>query len=150
METLEAYGEEIEGDFAFYYSGQDADIRNLWKPASALTYRRAGILIERLPPESATKTAMRDALSDAEIAALAKDQTPEGHGPLTRSDLLLLDIFDQLRWLEYTVLSVLGAKPPVPKPSPRPGLVTEDDTTPKPLPAKNVAFLADMRARRGE
>jgi hypothetical protein len=107
--------------------------------------------MDRLPPESATKTAIRDSFTDAELAAYQDAHPTEGHGPLSRSDLVLFDIFDQLKWLEYAAYASQGAKPPHPSPRPRPGVVdSSEDTKTRALDASGVAFLTDIRARRGE
>lgn len=124
-----------------------------------MTYRRVRVLIDRLPPESATKTAMRDSLSDAQLAAYmdehAEDADEGGHGPLSRSDMVLFDIHDQLKWLEYAVYAAQGAKPTQPKPRPRPGLVDESDKQQHAIRAKanspaGIAYLNQIRDRRGE
>jgi len=81
---------------------------------------------------------MRDRFSDEELAAYAKAQdTQQGHGPLSRTDLILFDILDALRWIDYGVYRSQGGKPPKPDPTPRPGLVD-------PKKKKDVAGVAPL------
>jgi hypothetical protein len=130
----------------------------LWKPGGGLTYRRVRVLLDRLPPESATKTAMRDEFTDEELAEQAKAHAGEnhGHGPLTRTDLVLFDLLDALRWIEYGLYRSQGGKPPEPSPTPRPGLVDPKKNKKKELAgvaALNSAGLRHLqllRATRGE
>jgi hypothetical protein len=47
------------------------DLGDLFRAGTRLTWRRLGVLIEHLPPESATKTALRDELDDGTLSRLA-------------------------------------------------------------------------------
>jgi hypothetical protein len=96
---------------------------------------------------------MRDELSDEVLAQYAKEHADDpGHGPLTRTDTLLIDVYDQLKWIEYGLYASQGGNPAKPKPTPRPGVVdeTKKKATVAALTPEGVAFLADLRARRGE
>lgn len=96
---------------------------------------------------------MRDALTDEELADYAKAHADDpGHGPLTRNDVLLIDVFDQLKWIEYGLYAAQGGHPTKPTPTPRPGVVdpNKKSSTAQALSDEGVAFLADIRARRGE
>lgn len=42
----------MEGDLAFYYTGTDSDLRNLYRPGSGMTPRRLVSLIGRLPSDA--------------------------------------------------------------------------------------------------
>lgn len=113
------------------------------------------MLLDRLPPESATKTAIRDAFTDEELHAYSKAQGPaEGHGPLTRTDLVLFDVLDQLRWVEYGLYRSQGGKPPQPDPTPRPGLVdpkkSKELAGVAPLNPAGLAHLQSLREQRGD
>jgi hypothetical protein len=67
-----------------------------------MTLRRLRVLIQHLPPESATARAAR------------------GHG-WTSTELLLADLVDLLQYLRAEWLTAHGASPPKPEPIPRPG-----------------------------
>lgn len=54
---------------ASQYHGTDADLRNLFRPGSGMTFRRLAVLIHGLPWDSVLMTALREA------AELAKTPT---------------------------------------------------------------------------
>jgi hypothetical protein len=126
----------------------------LWRPGGGLTYRRVRVLLDRLPPESATKTKMRDKFSDEELAEFTKSRSGDirGHGPLSRTDLILFDVIDTLRWVEHAVYRSQGAKPPKPEPTPRPGLVdpkkAKEIAGVRPLNDAGITHLQSLRATR--
>lgn len=123
----------------------------MWKPGGGLTYRRVRVLLDRLPPESATKTAIRDQLTDEQLAQYAEDHPTDGHGSLSRQDMILFDVIDHLKWVEYGLYASQGGKPNKPSPTPRPGVVDPKKKTEKTPPsAEGLAFLALVRERRGE
>ena len=111
-------------------------------------------MLDRLPPESATKTAMRDKFTDEELAAFAKSRKDEvsGHGALSRTDLILYDVIDTLRWVEHAVYRSQGAKPPQPEPVPRPGYVDpkkeKELAGVRPLNPAGLTHLQQLRATR--
>lgn len=86
-----------------------------------MTWRLLGNLIRHLPPESATKTALRNKMSDAEIARSAKDADPS-RGQWSQEEMLLARISDQLAWLLHVTLVANGGKSKKPEPTPRPGV----------------------------
>lgn len=112
-----------------------------------MTFRRVRILLDRLPPESITKTAMRENLPPAELAARTHTE-PDSHGPWSHTEMLLARVIDQLGIIEYAVYRSQGGKPPEPKPTPRPGVKNPDaDKTVVPL---NTDRLAALKRMRGE
>lgn len=122
----------------------------MWDLSTRLSLRRVRVLLDRLPPESATHTAMRDVFSDEELRDHAKAHTPKsGHGPLSRSDIFLIDLRDQLAWVEYAIYRSQGGKPRQPEPTPRPGVVTKASKKKTdqvaPLNAAGLAHLQHLR-----
>ncbi len=97
---------------------------------------------------------MRDEFTDEELAEFAKSQSEDvkGHGPLSRTDLILLDVIDTLRWVEHVVYRSQGAKPPTPEPTPRPGLVdpkkAKEIAAVRPLNHAGITHLQELRATR--
>jgi hypothetical protein len=96
-----------------------------------MTARRLRVLIQRLPPESATWTALRNAMSDEELAEQAEKGEPE-KASWSQVEQLLAVVADRVARLEYVLISVNTEKksqrPKAPEPIRRPGA--------KPLRAK--------------
>lgn len=112
-----------------------------------MTWRRLEVLVDALPGESALKTAIRDAIPDDELAAMAKRRDAEaGHGPWARSDLLLAAIKDSVDWLVYVTAKANGGSPKEPEPYPRPGVVAKRR---KALTAEGHAYLQRLRDNQG-
>lgn len=91
-----------------------------------MTWRRLRILIQQLPPESATMTAIRGAMTPGERERAARDADPET-GRWSQVEHLLATIADRVARLEYiTTLahSGPGARVRAPEPIPRPGITT--------------------------
>lgn len=83
-----------------------------------MTWRKLRVLIERLPAESATMTAIR---RDSP-APVEGDVDPEA-GRWSQSDMLLAALVDELRRSNYYLLMVNGAKRlKAPGSVPRPGV----------------------------
>ena len=142
-EFVEAYGEQVEHDLSRYHG---LDLRDLFKPGggpSHLTYRRLQVLIDHLPPESATKTAARDDLGEETLAKLAARE-PDGYGPWSYTDMRLAAVIDKLSWVVYAVYHSQGAKPTEPQQFPRPGVVRRRDSV---LSPEGRAYLERLRAR---
>ncbi len=115
--------------------------------ASRLTWRLLHDLIAGLPGESLTKTAMRDALTDEELAELAA-QPRDGHGPWSRTDLRIASLEDAVRENTWWMLRFhLARDAPLPPPEPvhRPGIARKRHG---PSDADR-AYLAHLRANRG-
>jgi hypothetical protein len=111
-----------------------------------MTFRRVRVLLDRLPPESATHTAMRDQFTDEELRDQAKRQPVTGHGPLSRHDMFLIDVVDHLQWVEYAIYASQGGKPRKPEPTPRPGVPGKRKKTEvAPLNQAGLAHLQHLR-----
>lgn len=86
-----------------------------------MTWRLLGNLIRHLPPESATKTALRNRMGDGEIARAAKSADPS-QGQWSQVEMLLATISDKISWLLHVTLVANGGKSKKPEPTPRPGV----------------------------
>jgi hypothetical protein len=113
---------------------------------SKLTHRHLQSLVDGLPAESATKTAVRDNTPAAQTRRLAA-HTPQGHGPWSHTDLLLAHVIDELQWVIYAVYHAQGGKPKKPEPYPRPGVAAKNGT--RQATPQGVAYLQRLRQRRG-
>jgi len=90
------------------------------------------VLVNALPPESATLTALRLEAEAEREAALERGETlpePEHSDPSERrwssTDMLLASLIDEvriLRWVYVSAHSKEGARPTAPQPVPRPGV----------------------------
>ncbi|MFB7647125.1 hypothetical protein ACFC0S_16735 [Streptomyces sp. NPDC056084] len=88
-----------------------------------MTSRRLRVLLQHLPPESATMTALRNDLTDEELAEHADKGEPE-KGYWSQTEQLLAAIVDGIRRLEFiTICANTEAKdqPEPPTPIRRPG-----------------------------
>lgn len=93
--------------------------------------------------DSATKTALRDAMTPEQWAASRTGDVK--HGPWSRQDYLLarlIDSIEQLRWEQRG-----NPEAPQPDPYPRPG--TSEVYVQKPLSPKVVALAAQIEAAQG-
>lgn len=97
-----------------------------------MTWRQLRVLIQHLPPESSTMTAMRNALTDEQIAEQADKGEPE-KGRWSQLEQLTASLLDAVRRVEYVLISTNVEKkrdrPKPPEPTPRPGA-----KAPKPKP----------------
>lgn len=100
------------------------------------------MLIQHLPPESHTMTALRNAMSDEELAEASEKADPE-KGRWSQMEQLTAGVIDAVRRLEYTLICVNTEKksqrPEAPKPIERPG-------TRK--PAKKTEPMTEQAAER--
>jgi hypothetical protein len=145
--TLEAYLEQIAADLWHHYNG--LDVRDLWRPGggrSRLTYRLLGVLLRQLPGQSAYKTAVRDAVSDEDLAAYAK-QPRTGHGPWSHHELISVAQVDVLRMILHVLVLAHGGKSKPPEPWPRPGVVTKRR---KALSPEGLAHLRRLREEHAQ
>ncbi len=89
-----------------------------------MSWRRLRVLIQHLPPESATLTAMRNAMPPEEIAAQAETGEPE-KARWSQQEQLLAAAVDAVRRLEWVLICVNTEKksdrPEPPEPMRRPG-----------------------------
>lgn len=102
------------------------DLRDLFRPGggeSRLTWRLLGNLIRHLPPESATKTALRNRMTDAEIKQASKQADPS-QGQWSHQEMLIASLVDAVRWLIHVTVVANGGKKSSkpPEPVPRPGV----------------------------
>ncbi|MEU1778098.1 hypothetical protein ABZ545_01270 [Streptomyces abikoensis] len=98
-----------------------------------MSWRRLRILIEHLPPESATMTALRNSLDDDEWAEHAERGEPEA-ARWSQLEQLTAALIDAVRRVEYVLICVNrdGKSPPPdpPEPIPRPGTKTRTKRPP--------------------
>lgn len=89
-----------------------------------MSWRRLRVLIQHLPPESATWTALRNSLTDEELAEQA-DKGEAEKGRWSQVEQLLAANLDASRRIEYVLICANTEKksqrPDPPKPVPRPG-----------------------------
>lgn len=88
-----------------------------------MTWRQLRILIQNLPGESATMTALRNELTDEELTAQADKGEPE-KGRWSQTEQLLANAVDVLRRVEYVLRCANSEKkhhPEPPEPIRRPG-----------------------------
>lgn len=111
-----------------------------------MTYRRLQVFIDRLPPESSTKTAIRDDLGEVNLAKMAQEQPQDGYGPWSHTDMRLAALIDKVSWLIYAVYHAQGGKPKEPKQFPRPG-VLKDGAAVRVLNEQQRSYLEQVRAR---
>lgn len=111
-----------------------------------MTWRMVGVLIDHLPMESATKTAVRDATPPGELAAAAKRANGQpGWGPMSPTDFRLLALADRLDEVAVAIYRAAGAKPRDPEPYPRPGLMPKHITAIESLDPVAVDFFERRR-----
>jgi hypothetical protein len=89
-----------------------------------MSARRLRVLIQRLPPESATWTAIRNAMSPEEVATQADAGEPE-KGQWSQQEQLLALVADRLARVEWVLWCVnieqKSKRPNPPEPIRRPG-----------------------------
>lgn len=89
-----------------------------------MSWRRLRVLIQHLPPESATWTALRNGMSEEDLAEQAEKGEPE-KGRWSQVEQLLAVIADRVARLEHVLISVNTEKkaqrPKAPEPIRRPG-----------------------------
>ncbi|WP_327712374.1 hypothetical protein OG912_32140 [Streptomyces sp. NBC_00464] len=86
-----------------------------------LSLRRLRVLIQHLPPESATKTALRNASPEPDPSAPAPEFRPD-KAAWSSEMMLLADIKDQLVLARSVAIAAAGGTPPDFTPTPRPGV----------------------------
>lgn len=88
-----------------------------------MSWRRLRVLIQHLPPESHTMTALRNELDDDELAEQADKGEPE-KGRWSQQEQLLAALVDGVRRLEYITICAnteTKSRPEPPEPIKRPG-----------------------------
>lgn len=86
-----------------------------------MSLRRLRILIQHLPPESATKTALRNAAPEPDSSTPAPESRPD-RAAWSSEMMLLADIKDQLVLGRSVAIAAAGGTPPDFTPTPRPGI----------------------------
>lgn len=107
-----------------------------------MTWRQLRVLIQNLPPESATMTALRNAMTAEEYEAQARGGKPE-EGRWSMTEQLLAGISDSLHQLEYILVvtnSGKGRKPKRPEPMRRPGVTPKQERQPMSEQAATTLF----------
>lgn len=115
-----------------------------------LTFRRLHLLIEQLPPESRTKTAIRDLQNPFALAEAAQLGGQRGWGPISRTDDLLMRLGERIDWVAYVVNKTAGGTPREPLPWRRPGVLgpAELETLSLLIAAPVIGQLEQERAAR--
>lgn len=89
-----------------------------------MSWRRLRVLIQHLPPESATWTALRNAMPEEELAEQADKGEPE-KGRWSQLEQLMAGLLDATRRVEYVLILAnsdsKAKKPDPPEPVRRPG-----------------------------
>jgi hypothetical protein len=113
----ESFAEEIEADLQRYYG---LDYLEHFRPGGNLGWRKLLVLIDRLPPESALNTAIRNMMPDDRLAELAGDPVK---APWSTIESLLAGLIDEIRILGWMYVSAHTDKSiPRPQPVKRPGV----------------------------
>ena len=98
-----------------------------------MSWRRLRIIVQHLPPESATMTALRNSLSDEELTEQAENGAPE-RGRWSQLEQLVASLLDAVRRLEYITICANTEKksqrPELPEPTARPGAKARKPTPP--------------------
>jgi hypothetical protein len=119
-------------------------LTGLW--TGDLTWRRLGVLVKHLPAESATKTALRNA---APVQKLQKAVETAEYGTWSQTDMLLAELIDVARWLQWSKTKAAEDGRDAPKPFPRPGVDRTGHAGKAPITQNVVNLLEYMRANRG-
>ncbi|AWT42551.1 MULTISPECIES: hypothetical protein [Streptomyces] len=89
-----------------------------------MSWRRLRVLIQRLPPESATWTALRNTMTPEELAEQADKGEPE-RAPWSQLEQLVALVADRVAHLEWALWTVnieqKSKRPDPPEPIRRPG-----------------------------
>jgi hypothetical protein len=135
---LDEHGEELEADLQRWYR---VDVRDLW--TGILSWRRLGVLVKNLPAESATKTALRNA---APLQQVRESATAADYGPWSQTDMLLAELIDVARWLQWSKTKAAEKNTDHPEPFPRPGVQRKGAA---PVNATVVSMLEYLRTHNG-
>ena len=86
-----------------------------------LSLRRLRILIQHLPPESATKTALRNEAEEQGAATSSAEYRPD-KAPWSGVEIMLAIVRDEIRQNTNAAIAIAGGTPPEFTPTPRPGI----------------------------
>lgn len=114
------------------------------------------MLIDRLPSESATKTAIRDDIGAVELARQAAEDAekpdlgdaPIRLGPYSQTDMLMAQLIDEIRWTRYAVYHAQGGKPHKPTQYPRPGVAPAGTKSLQPDQRDYLTAIKERRPQR--
>lgn len=84
-----------------------------------MSWRRFGVLLNHLPPESAYMTALRESMTPDELAALSAQPGMDRFGSWSQLEMLLARVGDEIAHL---IWMQSDGKTPPPQPYPRPGV----------------------------
>jgi hypothetical protein len=111
------YPEEVEADLQRFYG---LDYLDRFRPGSRLTWRKLLVLLHNLPPESALNTAMRNDMTDIELASGTSDPS---NGKWSSTEIMLAALIDEVRHGNWIYVQAHSDRTvPRPSPVPRPGL----------------------------
>jgi hypothetical protein len=110
-----------------------------------MSLRRLRVLIEHLPPESATKTALRNSVPVEELERATGESRPD-LAPWSGTEILLASVKDEVRLLRMVMVAANGGKPGEFEPTPRPGIPPKSATARRGLTDDQRAAL-DPRLR---
>ncbi|WP_158881994.1 D site-binding protein [Amycolatopsis anabasis] len=129
---IDKCGEALLADFQHHYQ---IDLRDVLRPGSGLSPRRALALVRQLPLESATVAALRGG--------------PEFRGWGTDRYLLAM-LIDAVNDNTFAFISANSKrKPQPPKPVERPGKAAQKNTNPNSFRAIAKAKLAALKRKKG-
>ena len=100
---------------------------DLYRPGKPLSLRKIGVLVNYLPPESATITAIRNSVTP-EVAALSGEGTADPvKARWSMAEMLTATVIDELRGMRWLYISAHSDKPQghPPEPLPRPGVASK-------------------------
>lgn len=81
------------------------------------------MLISQLPPESATATAIRNAVAESGEAEVGGDDVDPSEGRWSLTNILLAGLTDEIRWQRFEFRQVNSSQPgQAPSQVPRPGI----------------------------
>ncbi|MFJ3248323.1 hypothetical protein [Streptomyces sp. NPDC086782] len=86
-----------------------------------MSLRRLRVLIEHLPPESATKTVIRNTTPTEVMEQASVDARPD-LAPWSGVEMLLASLKDEMTLLRHVTVAANGGKPGTFEPTPRPGI----------------------------
>lgn len=89
-----------------------------------MSWRRLRVILQSLPPQSLTMTALRNACPDEELEEQADTGRPE-EAPWSQLEQLVATVADAVRRVEYVLICAntdkAGSRPSPPEPIRRPG-----------------------------
>lgn len=105
-----------------------------------MSHRELWVLIDQLPQESRTQTALRDKQENA----LLEPSGEQKFGPWTPSDFLMANLIDAVNFNTYVTARAAGDKDfPKPTPTARPGMN-------RPIRRQSQAAIAYLKKLRGK